>query len=99
MVLRHFSTFMLSERDDYSNNWLFRLILPDEVMLNLAKFYSAELQTDCMVVIQYQFSFGPGFLSLNFCLDSLRHGKNVSMLRFLLDSFLYMFMGAFMFVT
>lgn len=99
VALRHFGTFVLSERDYYSNNWLFRLILPDEIMLNLAEVYSAELPTDCMVVIQYHFSFGPGFSLLNFCLDSLRHGKNVSMLRFLLDSFLYMFMGAFLFVT
>lgn len=96
---RHFSTFMLFGRDDYSNNWLVWLILLDETLQYLANFYSAELSTDCMVVIQYQFSFGPRFSLLNFCLDSLRCGKNVSMLRFLLEVFLYMFMEAFTFVT
>lgn len=53
-----------------------------------------------MVLIQYQFSFGPGFSLLNFCLDSLKCGENVTILRFLLEGFfLYMFMEAFMFVT
>lgn len=90
---------MLSGRDDYSDNLLVWLILPDETLQYLANFYSAELPTDCMVIIQHQFNFGPGFSLLNFCLDSLTCGENISMLRFLLEAFLYMFTGAFMFVT
>lgn len=99
LALRHFSTFMLSGRDDYSDNLLVWLILPDETFQYLANFHSAELPTDCMVVIQHQFNFGPGFSLLSFCLDSLTCGENISMLRFPLEAFLYMFTGAFMFVT
>lgn len=63
-------------------------MLLNQTLWYLANFYSAELPTDSMVVIQHRSSFGPRFSLQNFCLDRL---TSVSMLRFLLESFLYTF--------
>lgn len=68
-------------------------MLLNQTLWYLANFYSAELPTDCMVVIQHRSSFGPGFSLQNFCLNRL---TSVSMLRFLLESFLYTFKGAWL---
>lgn len=83
---------MLSERDYYNKtNWLFWLILLDQTLWYLANFYSAELPTDCVVVIQHRSSFGPGFSLLYFCLDSLRHRERVTKVSF--GRQLYTFVG------